>query len=941
LTKLTGSTNTYFHTTLQSDLDAMSPAITCKHCGFPVQFEEEDRGFEVYCNSCGRANLIPVEAEPDQPPDQSAEPAEAAAEAAEPDRLYTEPDQFGYESAEPGQPVAETTEPDQPPGESWQAAEAVEEAEQPPGVQEPEGAARPAVSIFSASGTAQVEQRVVGEEICLCGTRIPVRVEDYGSSIYCPSCAAEIQVGSTLDQPKYRVAREVEEEDAQARSIPVPKPRMRLIRSPLGVAAMLLVMASAALGGYFTWQHPKQVMNAVRLVLPSREPTVKDLPPGYVPPDSQQTEQPQAPPVEDPPPPPVTMEMIEGLLEHPDLSEALVQAQIWQESLRDQGAAEDDRRLVKLAEVIDILTAKLAPKPEGPPPHLAEFRRLVQAIADGLNGGDLKAARRALDRAEDYLQEHQDELAPYCQRFLRLKSQVQSREAQSGGADRIRESLAQAEQALEAGNVTAALEAEAKGKFLALSTPLTEQEYKELDDKARQLMPKIRFGRGKRAVADARRCHEQRDVDARNREVRRAFSLLPGLPESQINPLLDQVRQWQQEADKARKQFRATSRIAREIELRDRYEAMLEHYGNGDSSKLVEACLDLEKLLPDDEQSKQRRHEIEQSLFDVLERDVNARLQQLDPAKGEAEFLQQLSEIRRVIDQAKPWQTSHRWKALEAVIRQHGSRLAQTYLDEAVALAEQDKLPEAVKRIAQAEQFGTPELARRARTLGQQWQAELKFRADRKAEEESWQRIEDLRSRPDRQLELWQQLQLFRRRFPEGSHAQEADKLADQTRQAIEKKVPDALEYAKGLFEREQWDKAREYVERLQSVPIPSDQRPEFDQLLKRLDDLKQSAASEYLLLGNHRALLTEDDVLAVLPVLPGILAKDPHHEEARALLEKAKQRAQLYAQKLLRTAPYFKNRRHALYVDKLRRVLRLDPDGPCGQEARRLLGRS
>lgn len=966
----------------------MSLAITCKHCGFPVQFEEEDRGFEVYCNSCGRANLIPVEPELDQPPQEPAEPAEPTAEAAEPeslysqadesgdqspepaepiaettglDRPYAEPDEFGYQGAEPAEPIAQTTEPyqppeesweaaesvagttepEQPPEESWQAAEAVEEYDEPPGDREPEDAARASVSVFSAAGTIEVEQRVVGEEICLCGTRIPVRVEDYGNSIYCPSCAAEIQVGSTLDQPKYRVAREVEEEHAESKSIPVRKPRMRLIRSPLGVAAMLLVMASAALGGYFTWQHPKQVMNAVRLVLPSREPPVKPLPDDYVPPDSQQAQRQQPQPVDDVPPPPVTMEMIEGLLGHPDLAEALVQAQIWQESLRDQGVTEDDLRLVKLAEVIDMLTARLAPKPQGPPPHLAEFRRLVEAIAEGLNAGDLKAARKALDQAEGYLREHQDELAPYCQRFLRLKAQVQSREAQTGGADRIRESLAQAEQALAAGNVTAALEAEAEAKFMALSTPLTEQEYQELDQKARQLMPKMRFGRGKRAVADARRCQEQRDVEARNREVRRAFSLLPGLPESQVNPLLDQVRPWEEEADKARKQFRAKSSIAREIELRDRYEAMLEHYGNGDSSKLVQACVELEKLLPDDEQSRQRRQQIEQSLFDVLERDVNARLQELDPATGEAEFLRQVSEIRRVLDQASPWQTSHRWKALEAVIRQHGSRLAQTYLDEAVALAEQDKLSQAIERIAQAEQFGTPELTQRARTLSQKWQSELKLRADRKAEEESWQRIEGLRDRPKRRLELWQQLQLFRRRFTEGSHAQEADELANQTRQTIEKIVPEAIRHAKGLFEREEWANAREYVKRLQSVPMPPDQRPALDQLLARLEDLQQSAASEFVLLGRHKALLTEHDVLIVLPALTEILAKDPDHEEARALRETAKQRAQVYAEKLLRSAPYFRIRKPELYADKLRRVLKLDPDGPYGQEARRLLGRS
>ena len=793
-------------------------------------------------------------------------------------------------------------------------------------------------SIFSGHGVAAFGQQVVGEETCLCGAKIPVRVEDYGSSVYCPSCGTEIQVGGTLQEGKYRTAQEVKDE---AKSIPVRKPRLRLIRSPLGAAAMLLVIASAAVGGYLLWRNRAAVAELVGgLPLPRELAGPGEVPRGYRPPGTGNPEQEQE--IDTEPDPEITLELIERMLKDSEDLEALVQAQIWQEALREQEAPNDDPRLVRLAEAIEKLQEKLAPKPEGPPACVAEFRRVVQALADALRRKpvDIAAARDAFQEAERLLREHGDDLAPHSHRFLMLKKLLETEEARAGGVKRIDDWFDKAEKALANDDVTEALECQAEAKLLALRTPLPDHEHQRLDGRDRELTPDVRFARGKRAVGDAKAYHQAGRPEDRNREAQRVLSLLQGLPESRIKPLVAQVQAWYEEAKKKQPARRATSALARKIERRDAYEAVVEHAGKTDAPQLVAACRRLEDLLPDDDpESDQRRIALERYLFDVLDWEFTERVENFDPSQDQARFLDELSEIRALLDQAKPWQTSHRWIALDGAVRQQGSRLAETSLDEAVALAEQDKLAQAVKRITQAENFGTPEVARRARTLSQQWQAELKLRADRKAEEESWRRIGALRSRPDRQLALWKELELFSRRFPQGSHAQEADRLMDQTRKAIEKKIPQALAYAQSLFQKEQWDKAREYIELLRPAPIPAAQRPLFDQLLKTLEGLKQRAASEFLLLGNHKALLTEDDVLAVLPLLPGILAKDPDHEEARALLEKARQRAQLYAQKLLRTAPYFRTRKRQLYVDKLRRVLKLDPDGPYGRKARQLLG--
>lgn len=64
---------------------------------------------------------------------------------------------------------------------------------------------KPSSPIIEAPG---VEGRIVNEEICLCGAKVPVHVKDHGGTVYCPSCGAEIQVGGTLRGGKYRAARE-------------------------------------------------------------------------------------------------------------------------------------------------------------------------------------------------------------------------------------------------------------------------------------------------------------------------------------------------------------------------------------------------------------------------------------------------------------------------------------------------------------------------------------------------------------------------------------------------------------------------------------------------------------------------------------------------------------------------------------------------------------
>jgi hypothetical protein len=666
------------------------------------------------------------------------------------------------------------------------------------------------------------------------------------------------------------------------------------------------------------------------------------------------------------------MAMIDALSAQSDLAEALVQAQIWQETLRDQGIRNDDPRRKRLAAMIRTLEEKLTPQ-QGPPAELVEFRRLVQAIADALESGDragnVADARQAVEKADVYLQDHRDALMPYCQRFLRLKARLQELDAVIAGVSRIRRWLDEADGAAAAGNVTLALETEAKARFSALLALLTKAEAEELDLRDHGLVANIRFARGKRAVADAQRCHEAGDKEERNRQVRRAFAELMGLPEPRIAPILDEVRGWKEEIQKAQEQETTQKSVARpsrgrivrippktrpqdkaaphppsplnrEIELRDRYESILDPYGRADTKSLADACLSLETMLDADdaESSKPLRNRVQSILFAVLERDVSQQIKQVQAARSEQEALERLSHLRETVDFAERWRASHRWMVLDAAIRQEGGRYAARWLQEAHRLVKQDRLKEAAEKADAAERLGDAKTARQARALCETIAAETKLRRNQEAENEAWERIRTLRATPRSQMLLYKELELFGRRFPNSSRSAQVDELRRTTRRAVEDKIADALSQVAASLDKEDWLAARKQLELLQYLPIPPSSAAAFKQLQKRVADLKIRAEEDFQALGSQRRLFSEQDVIAVLAALRRILAMDPEHEDARALLEKARRNGAIRAHKLLAAAAVFRERSPEIYRERLRRVLQLDPDGPDGVQARTLL---
>ncbi len=157
-------------------------------------------------------------------------------------------------------------------------------------------------------------------------------------------------------------------------------------------------------------------------------------------------------------------------------------------------------------------------------------------------------------------------------------------------------------------------------------TPLNADERNEFQQTLRDLAPEVHFARGKRAVDDALACERAGDPGGRDREARRATSLLPGLPESRIRPLLEQIQPWTKD-DAAAGVRRPTSTLAQSIDRREFYETALEQYGDGQWQELVSACLQVEALLSPGEAASQQMHtRMGVMVFDVL---GNARSQRV------------------------------------------------------------------------------------------------------------------------------------------------------------------------------------------------------------------------------------------------------------------------------------------------------------------------
>lgn len=699
-------------------------------CGVEVLFTDEDRGGDVYCPSCGAALTCPV-----------------AATAAAPDANR------GL-GAVPGTETAGSSAIAQQPLDSTSAI-TVRLAQAQPSSRG---------SVFSSEGLYALQRRVVREVECLCGRKIPVCLEEFGESVYCPSCGSEVQAGERLTARSAPNFSGSESPASTSDRHDAARPSRFRVSPP--IALVLALGCAIVSGAILVWRQREEIVATfpIRLswqMAPAPMGGGEQFDPNAVTEESilALLENPDpfqalglvqgwkrgllahAVPVDDPRfdhlddvsrrlldesrtamlalidglpssddaeralrqalewqktlvgaslsqnevrrehlvqaiaaleerTNPITLEQIKALHEAEDVSEALVLARLLQSSLdRRQIEARDPRR-TRLSKLIEEFSRRLAPPAATNLPEFeTDLQKAIVEISEALKSSRWQDALKSLEQAETLLQDHPEELTAYKPRVMALRQALSSRQSIQSGVELIESLLKSADAAARNGDVTVALEKHARARFLSMLTPMTAKDGDRLQALADDVSGQLRFARGKRAVEDARSCEEANDRPGRNREVRRAFHLLPGLPEVRIRPYLSQVKEWERDAA-GESPDSSSSSAASEIDARDAYEKALDAVARGNIDGFVDVCIQAREAHSGNAVwLKVWEVRLQSVYFETLETFLDRIQGSSNRQEQPLKIIPSRDEIRRQLERTSFWKNSDRWKSAFEITR--------------------------------------------------------------------------------------------------------------------------------------------------------------------------------------------------------------------------------------------------------------------------------
>lgn len=762
------------------------------------------------------------------------------------------------------------------------------------------------------------QEQIIGQVHCpRCNHLLPYRLSDLGKRIACSQCRQKtIRVGdSLLDDAPQRVHLQNASEFLVL--MPAKKHCLRQLLRPTVMLAVIVI--GAFVGGAVTRQNSFET-----------QPSWFDLDQvatrgGIV---TDATEDPSQRLQLDLEPPDITLESIGALLDWDDLRKALVQAQVWQQLLRDFGAPEADPRLIRLTELIDQLSEQFRPRPTPPPAYLVEFRQLLNAIRQALLDQDLAAVRAAMARAEQLYQEHPEELAVYSRSYLVIRDRFRQLELVQEGRQQIVQHLADADQHLQRNQPLEAAELIAEAMFLALRTPLDEEEFQQRNQQVARLQRELRLVRGRRAVDEAGQLHEAGDLANRDRQLRVAQDLLPDLPNDRVEELLVHARELARESI----DHPVESELGYEIARRTAYEEALSHFGRRDALlELADACVHADQLLSQSSSSSPAQAErISRLILEALDAEIGdlLSLPSHSPAVPPG-----LAQVRSALERADHWRESSRWRMVDAALNAKAHEVAVQTIATAQEAAQAGNLNLALRTIEPALILGSPHAQRVATELKQEWQATIQHQLQMAAEEAAYTEIRELWQNK-RYLDAWEQIHQFFEQFPDSRRQLNLEIIQP----VVQEEISRLLEQLEFLYAEEQWGEYRAKAVRLANLPLTDQHRSHLPKIASILGDFEDRAARLFAGLRPYRHMTSDKDVVPLLESLPTVLQLNPEHEEAQEMYAEAQKRAERLAEHFLfeaRAAQQHNVRRHREYLE---RVIRLEPDGPRGREAQRLL---
>ena len=795
-------------------------------------------------------------------------------------------------------------------------------------------------TVFSQDGLSAAAARAIGEATCLCGGRVSISRSDYGSTVYCPSCGAEINVGERLDQLRSTPVRPAAAADnAAAQASPAADEVKRSI-SPVpvvaGAASLIVLLAIvwlvaargprasssveetwAGLGG-FGFGAPRRAADdaadEAAIDVPSEDETPLPFDPAADPADA------------------MTLAQIEALLTADDKRSALVDAQVWRQLLIDRGVSAGDPRRARLDEIIAQLIEDLTPQPPPPDPAIGPFRDLLDRLHEALSAEQLAAARELYAEATEMFRAHAEGLAPFSRRLLLQQARLKQLEDRIEGLATIERLLRQARQDAEAGRVLEALEARAtalhRGQQGCVSS---EDEEARLQALASELREPLRLARGKRAVEDAQRCVDAHDVVARNAQLQLARSLLPGLPESQIKPLMATVEQLSKRSISGAHH----SPLGQELEARTAYEEALEHYARVELPALARSAAQAGGAAAP-EPARPYYDKLAGLTFRALEERLSDIVAGL---VAPSERTEALVAVEQACDGLAAWKDDARCQSLRAALRHQTAEIAEKALAEAKRLAGKDKLPEAVAAVLPATQLGAAEGRAAAERLRAEWQSEIDLRASLPAQAEHWRRIEKLAESND-VAGAASEIRLFEQRYPKTPHQAELTALKSKLLPAVNRALDKLVAEANASWKAERFSEFLKQFSQLEPLAAAAGRENDCQPLREQAERL--AARIEGLLQDARRAarMVKDEEVMAVLKAVAEVLSIQPDHAAAMELQQQARTEGASRAKRLLKKAEAF--RRNKLVNDTYKKLLEsvalLDPDGEDGRQALRAL---
>lgn len=819
----------------------MPHPFTCPHCSTEFPVADEDRGFSVYCISCGQECDIPED--------------------------------LGEETAVEGGAAVKTT----------TAGIAVKSRPKPK-----------RASVFTSAGADKVLTKSVGDLACLCGANIPVTVEDVGTTVYCQACGAGLPVGDQLNKI---AAAQATSDDAT--KVETSRPKFRWVRSKPAIVVFVSLIGCGGFVGYASWKDPELLPEGVRHLIRGKPPVA---PPAD---DSAADNKNEEPDPGEPITLESIRRLLKWRNGRMALVRAQIwDSELKSEGLADDEERRAELKRV-IAALVKRLTPKPEPVPAYVKEFRKQLDALGAALSKRDVEKSEKLYRSASKLFREHPQELANDSGRLWQyqgwlrKLQLLTSGVRDAKrhldqaADTARAGRPTEALEMQARAMFGARRIPSIKYTEEKKLVEYTRktvmPLIAWSRGRRAVTVAEELHKL----GDRAARD-------RQIEIAADNLPPIGSKLPGVNDTNSAALNVRTRRL---AKRGISNPRNTP-LGAELDIRDKFEQAILHLGHGETEKFVAAAARA-KAAYDRLNGKARLHDAVTRMiarlpgygFDMISQELEV-LNAL-PAGSRARGIPL---VRRSLDHLSPWKSNPRYAAMNAALDNLSKRIVEDRLKTAKSFEKAGDLPKAIAAAKQLEQAGDAQTATAARKLREGWETELKLRASKKAKADQFAKIKKLID-AGKPLAAGAAFKLYEQRYPQEKNSKELKSLLKTLEPKLKPKIDALLKQADAHKQKSEWPQYRKALAQVAAVPLSIDHRVRLELYNKTLFDLQTRIDGHMQHARRAERMATIDEIIAVRNRTSLALSLDPNHAAAKKLHAKAKALADKTLSKMMSDA--------------------------------------